>query len=862
MEEDKKHNQTRRLEAFRELVEMLDSIETCRHTAFDVALQSVGPREDCKHFCDRCNDPKGLEERAKNRQHRSNFPLLNKFGENDDQLLSYDDDYDLVDELWEALTTLDSQEESTAEEERPIRGLGWRSGDPDLVAEGYELAQFYHTCGHCEATGVDSIMGHLVGSRDCLRAYMRGIFEKDLPDPIPNNAHLELALIMGACLNPMCQIPHYGRKNFEAHLKGQNNNCRGFYENILDLHDENEVTKELGKRMKNLQGKTKFRGSSAADCPPELKLRGKNAERQRLNREKAKREKATDLTLALSNLKSAEKDVLRIECSVCWQKFTRRHNGQALSAVKLLPLDKVYNTAPEHLMNIIGGALPADHLLHEDQHWYCSACEKQIPATSRHNGNLQLFSTINSQESMATMKMCEREENGRNQLVLVPSPNYCATKDVDGAAIKINPNTSLMEARILVPADSSGMENFRQDYPNVVARDWSGDAQLLAHQNIAPGSIAHLQLLYNYMRCQILTALKIREKENKEKEFGLSIPDGDGGRPEMQKQQFSKKKKGQQNEEDDKENEYKGALRDISGTSDYFDAREEEVRSKAETLGAVRLQQKIELFDGHIDGKTAASLLKSSLLRYQEHTDPEAKDRLLDFDVFLRCTQDGLQGCNFKEECPEVHTKLDDVIGLQDPNFLFPRIQLLARHLSETAKNVIDHLFRDRSRAHDMRIQFEDDRVFLVGNIWQHHFDKLNEDIAAGIKTEYMEVLEGAEDIIDSPDSPMQPTATLDVNSLYGETNAVIKNIDEFGNKLENTQKCEDLQGMPSLIPFFPRHRGKPLSEETKSNAEALLMEIATYGQETETLEDWLKKYEFKMVDDDDSGALLERCTS
>ena len=36
MEEDKKHNQTRRLEAFRELVEMLDSIETCRHTAFDV----------------------------------------------------------------------------------------------------------------------------------------------------------------------------------------------------------------------------------------------------------------------------------------------------------------------------------------------------------------------------------------------------------------------------------------------------------------------------------------------------------------------------------------------------------------------------------------------------------------------------------------------------------------------------------------------------------------------------------------------------------------------------------------------------------------------------------------------------------
>ena len=133
--------------------------------------------------------------------------------------------------------------------------------------------------------------------------------------------------------------------------------------------------------------------------------------------------------------------------------------------------------------------MPADHLLHEDQAWYCSACEKQIPATSRHNGNLQLFSTINSQESMATMKMCEREENGRNQLVLVPSPNYCATKDVDGAAIKINPNTSLMEARILVPADSSGVENFRRDYPNVVARDWSGDAQLLAHQNIAPGSM-------------------------------------------------------------------------------------------------------------------------------------------------------------------------------------------------------------------------------------------------------------------------------------------------------------------------------------------------------------------------------------
>ena len=158
------------------------------------------------------------------------------------------------------------------------------------------------------------------------------------------------------------------------------------------------------------------------------------------------------------------------------------------------------------------------------------------------------------------------------------------------------------------------------------------------------------------------------------------------------------------------------------------------------------------------------------------------------------------------------------ILARPNPNFLFPRIQLLARHLSETAKNVIDHLFRDRSRAHDMRIQFEDDRVFLLGNIWQHQFDKLNEDIAAGRITEYKEVVEGTEDIIDSPDSPMQPTATLDVNSLYGETNAVIKNIDEFGNKLENTQKCEDLQGMPSLIPFFPRHRGKQLSDETKSN--------------------------------------------
>ena len=49
MEEDKKHNQTRRLEAFRELVEMLDSTETCRHTAFDVALQSDGLLNTLEH---------------------------------------------------------------------------------------------------------------------------------------------------------------------------------------------------------------------------------------------------------------------------------------------------------------------------------------------------------------------------------------------------------------------------------------------------------------------------------------------------------------------------------------------------------------------------------------------------------------------------------------------------------------------------------------------------------------------------------------------------------------------------------------------------------------------------------------------
>ena len=298
---------------------------------------------------------------------------------------------------------------------------------------------------------------------------------------------------------------------------------------------------------------------------------------------------------------------------------------------------------------------------------------------------------------------------------------------------------------------------------------------------------------------------------------------------------------GEPEEENDDSGQFKGALSNIAGTDNYFDAREMEHQSRAETFGAVRLQMKTKLFDGKIDGKIGSSLLPSSLVKVIPKYDEN--NHMVDFDCYLRCTTDSIKGCT--DACEQEHFNLDHVSGFEDPNYLLRRLPLLARHVSASSENFIRHLIQDRVMFYDFWHQYEDGAVYLVGNVWPHQYESVNADIAAGKLTTYIEAAEIVEEINRSSASPMVPTATLDMGSLFEDTQGTVKNLGEFKKKLETKQISTERQGWPSMVDFFPKHKGKFISNETATNAEFLVRQMVREEVDV-SLEECLGKCSFR----------------
>ena len=83
-----------KLKNFRELAETLYRTDTCRHHAFDKALESVEQRPNfCDGICDHCHNRAGLCNRSKALQYRSSYPFINAEAESDEGNVLKDNKY-------------------------------------------------------------------------------------------------------------------------------------------------------------------------------------------------------------------------------------------------------------------------------------------------------------------------------------------------------------------------------------------------------------------------------------------------------------------------------------------------------------------------------------------------------------------------------------------------------------------------------------------------------------------------------------------------------------------------------------------------------------------------------------------------
>ena len=807
-----KEGKEKELAKFQKMVATLRNTNICRNSAIDEALDSIEKRQKCDGMCDVCFDPEGVKERANLLLKRGSFPLINQLADSADVIEdSENEECPMEREVREHLSDDQEDESMDAEEDKPKRRLGRRQEHDGSGDEGPCLAQYFHTCGNCKEENQANIFTHLDNNNACLEAYCQDIFATEVSDP-KQQTLLELALVMGACIHPACQNPHYLTKNLNDHVK---NRCRLYYEYFTraylgeDWRDSDKLNDKLSKTLKALQKRTKFTGSSIAPTAWRQPIRhSEEAERKRLQRAREKRRNVTDPKLAMNLMNLQQLDVLRVPCCACQQRFSRPHNPQANSAIKPLGLDN-WEEVDQYLRSALQGSKPEEHLRFNGDFWLCSKCEKSNPPTTKFDGNLPIYRSLQHKAKFALKAVKIFDSNNENPfLILVPSK--FPTVDIDGRAAVLSPDCSWSKSMVMLPADTAIVNALEEDFPEVLATNWGTLAKFLATQNTLPGIYTLPNILVNYHRVQIQKAKHRREEENKQKILAVSHTEQDGTRV-LNKLDFTRNTQsnesnvGEPDEEIDDSGEFMGgALSSIAGTADYFDARVSEVQSKVDTHGAVRGQVKVKVHDAKVDGKTAASLLSSPLVKAVPKYD--GNDHVVDFDYYLRCTDDGIEGCG--DDCQKVaHTPLDFVSGINNPNFVLKHLPLLARHVSATSENFINRIIKDRVQFYDFWHEYEDGAVYLVGNIWYHEYDEVNVDIAAGKITTHKEAAEKIEQINRSTAKPMVPSATL-----------------------VKKQTSEQFQGYPSKVDFFPKGKGKVFSDETKTNSEFLLQHTLREG--------------------------------
>ena len=528
-----KQGKEKELANFQKMLATLQNTKICRNSAMDKALDSIEQRTNCNSMCDVCFDPEGVDHRANLLKKRGSFPLINQVADSADVIEdSETEECPMEREVREKYSEdPEEYEPMEAEDEKPKRRLGRKQEQGGSSDEGQYLAKYFHTCGHCQQENQANIFHHLDNNNACLEAYCQNIFGTEVSDP-KQKTLFELSLVMGACIHPACPNPHYLTKNLNDHVK---NSCRFYYEYFTRTYlgeawqDADKLNDKLSKTLKALQKRTKFTGSSIAPTAWRQPIRhSEEAERKRLQRAREKRRNVTDPKLAMNLMNLQQLDVLRVPCCACQQRFSRPHQPRANSAIKPLGLDN-WEEVDQYLRSALQGSKPEEHLRFNGDFWICSKCEKSNPPTTKFDGNLPIYRSLQHKAKFALKAVKIFDSNNENPfLILVPSK--FPTVDIDGRAAVLSSDCSWSKSMVMLPADTAIVNALEEDFPEILATDWGTLAKFLATQNTLPGIYTLPNILVNHHRVQIQKAKHRREEENKQKILAVSHTEQDGTR--------------------------------------------------------------------------------------------------------------------------------------------------------------------------------------------------------------------------------------------------------------------------------------------------------------------------------------------
>ena len=343
--------QERKLANFRRMTETLLKVDTCRHSAFDQALESLTQRDSCGIMCDHCFHPEGLDQMARILAERSSFPLVNGMANNTEDVDTFtgSTSEDVVcpmaievrmkceplnsnnPESFESPFREQETESAFKEKDKTERRLGLKEENGQSLDEGKDhqndktmtgkVAEYFHTCGSCEEGNLLHIMNHLNQNMNCLAHYCKDVLGKTAGEPPESKMVLELALSMGACMRPECAAPHYGRHNLNEHVFRAA--CKQHYQDFTERDlgpswaDQSNFRKNIAQMAKRLQGNKMFRGSSNLPCVNKLdKKRREDADRQKRYRDAIKLKSTIDSSLAMHNMVSEQSEILIINCAL------------------------------------------------------------------------------------------------------------------------------------------------------------------------------------------------------------------------------------------------------------------------------------------------------------------------------------------------------------------------------------------------------------------------------------------------------------------------------------------------------------------------------------------------------------------
>ena len=173
-----------------------------------------------------------------------------------------------------------------------------------------------------------------------------------------------------------------------------------------------------------------------------------------------------------------------------------------------------------------------------------------------------------------------------------------------------------------------------------------------------------------------------------------------------------------------------GILRDVSGTKDNVKSANEQNDARITINGAVRINIRIPVYEG-LDNTLAAAILRGE--HYTEcvdiHLQSDSEGLIKYMEYKVKCVTENDEYCSPEDCLVEDHTTPVEEVRNTLQNIELKYLPTTARTINSRCQMIITHFIRPKTKDFSLWLDFQDNSVFLTGDLWLHEFDPINKSI-------------------------------------------------------------------------------------------------------------------------------------